>query len=313
MQTVSRLWPLVVLGVCLPLSGCMHPVVMLDEGARFARDLRLIDNHVVSRGHSFVLPADRSIYVAESLPSVSGTGVSGLARQTSRAMTEYFPGLSSGTSAETYPAALRSARKHGADYLLYPQTMIWDDDVGGWSDLVAWLRRRDPAIQGVAPDSAQGTSAIRARQLAEKAGEQARENREAYFEWRKQNATSDAERAEIQALQSDEQLQGVKNQLVNGTRSAMQWVHERAKASANWVRSRDLDALGRDQVGMRLVLAESRTGEIVETVILSGQSGVLTFLGDRPGELIDRPLQEYAKSLAGISDSRTYAFQRIPF
>lgn len=313
MRMVSRSRLLVVSFLGILSAGCMHPAHLVEEGVRFGRDIRLIDNHSVTRPHRFVLPQARSIYVAESLPSASGAAVSGLALQTSVAMAEFFPLVSTGDSAETLNAALRSARKRNADYLLYPQTVIRDDDVGSWSDLVAWLRRRDPSIQGFAPDTAQGTAAIRADQLREKAKEQALLNREEYFDWRDRNASSAEERVEIQALQAKEKRSGLKSQLVGGTRSAMQWVHDRSEASVNWVRSRDLDALGRDQVGVRLVLLESRSGDVVETAILRGQSGVLTFLGDHPDELVDGPMRAYAQALSGQSGNDTYAFQRIPF
>lgn len=313
MQTCCRFWLIVFSIGCLPVAGCVHPRLLLDEGVRFTEELRLKDNHAVVRGPRFVLPSARSIYVAESLPSATGKSVSRLAMQTSATLTEFYPRVSTGDAPETLDAALRSASKHAADYLVYPQIVVWDGDVGSWSDLVSWLKRRDPSIQGDAPDSATGTARIRAAQLDNKAAEQARLNRDQYFAWRDQNATSDVERAELAALRAGEERDLLKNRLRGGTRDAMQWIHERATASANWVRSRDLEALGRDQVGVRLTLVEARSGEFIETAILRGQSGLLTFLGDRPDELIDGALRAYARALSGQSDPNTYAFQRIPF
>lgn len=313
MQKVLRVRHVVVSLLGILTAGCMHPAHLAGEGVSFVQDIRLIDNHTVNRPHRFVLPAARSIYVAESLPSATGHSVSGLARQTASALAEFFPRVRTGDSAESLETALRSARKQGADYLFYPQTVIRDDDVGSWSDLVSWLRRRDPVVQGVAPETAAGTAAIRARQLDEQAAAQAEQNREEYLAWRDRNADSPAEQAAVQALRAQNKRRLMKDRLLGGTRDAMQWVHERTRASVNWVRGRDLDALGRDQVGVRLTLVESRSGEIVETAMLRGQSGVLTFFGDQPEELVDGPMRAYAQALSGQRGGETYAFQRIPF
>lgn len=52
-----------------------------------------------------------------------------------------------------------------------------------------------------------------------------------------------------------------------------------------------------DQMSVKVSLINSSTGEILDSAIVSGKSGLGTFGGDRPEHLLPKPLADYAATL----------------
>ena len=61
--------------------------------------------------------------------------------------------------------------------------------------------------------------------------------------------------------------------------------------------SPDISAVGRDRIQLRILLVEVPSADIVDVVAISGRSGILTFLGDQPGDLAFEPIDQFARSL----------------
>lgn len=63
------------------------------------------------------------------------------------------------------------------------------------------------------------------------------------------------------------------------------------------VESHNRKPLGLDQARLQLILAQTN-GYVVDVVNIQGNSGLLTFYGDQPIELIEEPITKYALALA---------------
>lgn len=287
-----------VLLAALAGSGCMHPRHAFDYGAQLARDLRVIDNHEIGRHHRFVLSPRSSIYIAETLPAIREVPQAGLVRHVYPAFARTFPLVSAGNRAEPFSHALRNARAAHCDYVVYPQLVVRDDDLGGWSELREWLKKRDLSIQDPLPDPALVTERIRREQERQNAEDAARIRRDDYYRWREAQEPDRVENWKLKYRNAQEHVDDLQVRLLEMTEDGAQWTHEQVRAFVLWVRSREYDRLGRDQVGVRVVLADAETGTIVETALVSAQSGALTFLGDTPEGLVDASMLEFARSLS---------------
>lgn len=52
-----------------------------------------------------------------------------------------------------------------------------------------------------------------------------------------------------------------------------------------------------DQVSVKVSVVRADTGAILDSVVVSGKSGILTFGGDRPEHLLPKPLADYAATV----------------
>lgn len=68
-----------------------------------------------------------------------------------------------------------------------------------------------------------------------------------------------------------------------------------------WEDQEALDRLGRDHGVIQLMLIETNTRYLVDTARIRNRGGFLTFYDAKPEDLIGPPLDEYARSLLGLS------------
>ncbi|WP_375739625.1 DUF4823 domain-containing protein [Pseudomonas boanensis] len=68
-----------------------------------------------------------------------------------------------------------------------------------------------------------------------------------------------------------------------------------------WGDQEALDRLGRDRGVIQLMLVETNTRYLVDTARIHNRGGFLTFYDAKPEDLIGPPLEEYARSLLGLS------------
>jgi hypothetical protein len=52
-----------------------------------------------------------------------------------------------------------------------------------------------------------------------------------------------------------------------------------------------------DQAAVKVSIIDARTGETLDSAVVSGKSGLATFGGDRPEHLLPKPLADYAATL----------------
>ena len=62
------------------------------------------------------------------------------------------------------------------------------------------------------------------------------------------------------------------------------------------------DRLGIDSGVIQIMLIETNTQYLIDTATIKSRGGLLTFHDNKPESLIGPPLQQYARSLIGISD-----------
>ncbi|MDH4608159.1 DUF4823 domain-containing protein [Pseudomonas sp. BN102] len=76
---------------------------------------------------------------------------------------------------------------------------------------------------------------------------------------------------------------------------------DRIGTVAEWEDQEALDRLGRDRGAIQLMLIETNTRYLVDTARIRNRGGFLTFYDAKPEDLIGPPLEEYARSLLGLS------------
>ena len=62
-----------------------------------------------------------------------------------------------------------------------------------------------------------------------------------------------------------------------------------------------VDRLGVDTGRIQLMLIETSTRYLIDTVSIRSRGGLLTFHDNQPQDLIAAPLEDYARSLLGMS------------
>lgn len=294
------------------LGGCMHPMHTLDEGVALARDLRLLGNNEVRRPLHYTLSPRSSLYIAQALPAIRvDADYETIAVSTYRAFAPRFAAVWRGTRTESFRLALESAQSHRADFLIYPTLVIWDDDVGNWEELKSWWKARDTRIQDPLPGAAEVTAGVQKRQQEERARAEAELRRDDYYRWREANTQNQLELWKVRGSMAQEKLTRLQVKALQAGEEFAQWTHEQARAFTLWLRSRGYDELGRDQVGLRVLVADARNGEIVETALLKSQSGWLTFIGDTPDQVLQAALDDYADALAPMHNSDLAARNRF--
>ena len=68
-----------------------------------------------------------------------------------------------------------------------------------------------------------------------------------------------------------------------------------------WYDEQAVDRLGVDTGSIQLMLIETSTRYLIDTVSIRSRGGLLTFHDNQPQDLIAAPLEDYARSLLGMS------------
>ncbi|BAN49512.1 DUF4823 domain-containing protein [Metapseudomonas resinovorans] len=76
---------------------------------------------------------------------------------------------------------------------------------------------------------------------------------------------------------------------------------DRIGTVVEWEDQEALDRLGRDRGVIQLMLIETNTRYLVDTARIRNRGGFLTMHDNKPEDQIAAPLQEYARSLIGVS------------
>ncbi len=297
------------------LAGCIHPMHVLDEGVSLARDFRILENNALHRPRHYTLAPNSTLYIAQTLPAirVEEADYKRIATASYRAFAPRFAAVWQGEHTESLRLALESARDYGADFVIYPSLVVWDDDIGTWSELKAWWQRRDTRVQDPIPTPAEETAMVRARQQEQRARDEAALRRDDYYRWQEAQTESQVELWKVRGRMTEEKLSRLQVRALKAGEQAAEWTHEQARAFVLWLRSRSYDELGRDQVALRVVIADARTGELVESARVEGQSGWLTLIGDRPDTVMESALASYAGSLSPVASGELAARNRYQY
>ncbi len=60
-----------------------------------------------------------------------------------------------------------------------------------------------------------------------------------------------------------------------------------------------------DRMRVRIEILDAKTGERVDSAVIEGKSGLSTFGGDHPQDLLKSPVNAFVSSLYGLSDSQS--------
>ena len=98
-------------------------------GSKAGRQLGIVDNYKINRIRHVVLPADVSLYVPMT-HNFKGSLISyKITQYLSASLSPKFRRVTKGHALESYDEALRSARRHHADFLIYATLTEWEDNV----------------------------------------------------------------------------------------------------------------------------------------------------------------------------------------
>ncbi|UVJ42687.1 DUF4823 domain-containing protein [Pseudomonas sp. LS1212] len=76
---------------------------------------------------------------------------------------------------------------------------------------------------------------------------------------------------------------------------------DRISNGDDWYDQQAVDRLGIDSGVIQLMLIETNTRYLIDTARIRSRGGLLTFHDDRPEDLLGPPLEDYARSLLGMS------------
>ena len=77
---------------------------------------------------------------------------------------------------------------------------------------------------------------------------------------------------------------------------------DRIDNSDEWLDQEYVDRLGIDSGVIQIMLIETSTQYLIDTARIKSRGGLLTFHDNKPQDLIGPPLEQYARSLIGLSD-----------
>lgn len=83
--------------------------------------------------------------------------------------------------------------------------------------------------------------------------------------------------------------------------SRFAYADDRIGTVEEWEDQEALDRLGTDRSVLQLMLIETNTRYLVDTARIRSRGGFLTFYDAKPEDLLGPPLQDYARSLLGLS------------
>jgi preprotein translocase subunit Sec61beta len=77
---------------------------------------------------------------------------------------------------------------------------------------------------------------------------------------------------------------------------------DRIGNSDEWLDQEAVDRLGIDSGVIQIMLIETSTQYLIDTARIKSRGGLLTFHNNKPEDLMGPPLEQYARSLLGLSD-----------
>ena len=77
---------------------------------------------------------------------------------------------------------------------------------------------------------------------------------------------------------------------------------DRIGNSDEWLDQEAVDRLGIDSGVIQIMLIETSTQYLIDTARIKSRGGLLTFHDEKPEDLMGPPLEQYARSLLGLSD-----------
>lgn len=77
---------------------------------------------------------------------------------------------------------------------------------------------------------------------------------------------------------------------------------DRIGNSDEWADQEAVDRMGIDSGVIQLMLIETSTQYLIDTARIRSRGGLLTFHDNKPEDLLGPPLEQYARSLLGLSD-----------
>ncbi|ANJ54857.1 DUF4823 domain-containing protein [Pseudomonas silesiensis] len=77
---------------------------------------------------------------------------------------------------------------------------------------------------------------------------------------------------------------------------------DRIGNSDEWLDQEAVDRLGIDSGVIQIMLIETSTQYLIDTARIKSRGGLLTFHDTKPEDLMGPPLEQYARSLLGLSD-----------
>jgi hypothetical protein len=77
---------------------------------------------------------------------------------------------------------------------------------------------------------------------------------------------------------------------------------DRIGNSDEWLDQEHVDRLGIDNGVIQIMLIETSTQYLIDTARIKSRGGLLTFHDNKPEDLLGPPLEQYARSLLGLSD-----------
>ncbi|MBU2705120.1 DUF4823 domain-containing protein [Zooshikella marina] len=144
--------------IMLLLSGCM-PSDIASETQRYLKDIGIIDNHQQQRTSNWVLPNNaRILVIADQSPPVDHRQpdyAKRFALATTAAFKRYFPYTDHADKTLSFVKAQQEARRQHANYLVFTQLLLVDDQVGNW---IEWEETED--IRRVGRDQVRGQVSI---------------------------------------------------------------------------------------------------------------------------------------------------------
>lgn len=77
---------------------------------------------------------------------------------------------------------------------------------------------------------------------------------------------------------------------------------DRIGNSDEWLDQEAVDRLGIDSGVIQIMLIETSTQYLIDTARIKSRGGLLTFHDKKPEDLLGPPLEQYARSLLGLSE-----------
>lgn len=124
------------------LSGCTTLSELYLQTEELALNSRLLSYGSASRSSRWVLSRESEFYVARNseLTTLNTANSDALTNVIQQAIRASFPQSQVAMLPETLAQARLKADSIGADFLVFPSIIVWNDKIGGWSELYSTLR-----------------------------------------------------------------------------------------------------------------------------------------------------------------------------
>jgi hypothetical protein len=125
----------------LSLAGCSSLNMLYNDSREMVQGSGLIRSESITRNSRWVLPRNSSFYLARSstLADVSIDETRTLTTVVEEAALRHFRRVRIGLFPESLDYSLTSASMAGANYVIYPTLLTWDDNLGTWTEIAQSL------------------------------------------------------------------------------------------------------------------------------------------------------------------------------